>query len=158
MAERTVVSDEEFEFNAPAFAEEIMSEHKFVTHMESEEIYVYEGGVYKNKGEQIIRARAQELLESNTTTHRVNEIVEFIRRATYTPKELFNSPPPNLVCVENGILNVETGELMPHTPDLIFLSKLPVKWDPNAQCPTIVRFLEEVVPDETDRKLSLIHI
>ncbi|MEM1589704.1 MAG: phage/plasmid primase, P4 family [Candidatus Bathyarchaeia archaeon] len=142
-------------FIAARMAEEIMKKHKIVTHMDTEVMYIYAGGVYLPYGEQKIREFVQQELGELATTHYVNEALECVRRSTYVPAEIFNSPPPHLVCVENGLLNIETLELLPHTPDLIFLSKLPVKYDPNATCPNILKFLEEVVPDEIDRTVLI---
>lgn len=145
-------------FVAAKLAEEIKQQYRFITNIQTEDIYVYEGGVYTPLGEQRIREKAQELLGDLATIHCVNEVVECVRRETYTPAEFFGSPPLNLVCVENGILNIETGELMPHTPDLVFLSKLPVRYEPEAGCPNIMRFLEEVVPDARDREVLLEYV
>lgn len=48
----------------------------------------------------------------------------------------------------NGLLDWKSGELRSHTPDHLSTIQLPVKWDPDATCPGIARFLSEVLPDE----------
>ncbi len=44
---------------------------------------------------------------------------------------------PNLVPVENGIFNYKTKELLPFSPNHIFLTKCPIPYDPNAKNPII---------------------
>lgn len=46
----------------------------------------------------------------------------------------------NIINFRNGLLNVETLELMPHTPDALSTIQLPCDWNPNA--PTPKRFIE----------------
>ena len=50
--------------------------------------------------------------------------------------------------LENGLLDVQTFELKEHTPDFYALSKLPVRFDPAADCPAIKKFLSEVLYPE----------
>lgn len=57
-------------------------------------------------------------------------------------------PPLNLAVVENGVLNLETRELTPFTSDFFFLQSIPVKFVPGATCPSIEKFLSEVVTPE----------
>ena len=54
----------------------------------------------------------------------------------------------DLLCVGNGILNLSTKELQPHTPKKIFLNKIPVDYNPAADCPRIKQFFNEVCYEE----------
>jgi putative DNA primase/helicase len=70
---------------------------------------------------------------------------------------VFDNIPVNLIPVENGVLKVdfETGnvELLPLSPQYFFTSKLPVKYDPEAKCPKIEKFLSEIVEPENKQLL-----
>lgn len=44
---------------------------------------------------------------------------------------------PNLIAVGNGIFNYETKELMPFSPDYVFLAKSPINYVPGAKNPVI---------------------
>lgn len=48
----------------------------------------------------------------------------------------------------NGVVDLNTLELQPHSADYIFLGKLPVKYDPEADCPVWKRFLETTLEDK----------
>lgn len=43
---------------------------------------------------------------------------------------------PNLVAVGNGVVDTETMTLAPHSPDTVFLTKIPWDWDPAAPSPS----------------------
>ena len=40
-----------------------------------------------------------------------------------------------LIPAVNGVIDLETGELLPHSPAYLFSQKLPVAYDPDATCP-----------------------
>lgn len=128
-------------------ADTIMEDFHFATMKDSDEIYYYEDGVYRPGGKAIIKEEAETQLDALTKTYYVNESVNYIRWATYTPREKFNNPP-NLIVVENGLLDVDKYELKEHTPEELITTRLPVKYDPNADCPKIKKFLREVLHAE----------
>lgn len=56
---------------------------------------------------------------------------------------------PSLLCCANGVVNLRTGELLPHSRDHLFTRASPVAFDPAAKCPRFERFLEEIFPNDT---------
>ena len=60
--------------------------------------------------------------------------------------------PSGFLCVKNGILNLDTMKLIPHTPDKIFLSKIPVVYEKdNAKCADILKWLDDVLDGDDDQ-------
>ena len=59
---------------------------------------------------------------------------------------LWNAPPLDRVNVLNGILDLESGELEPHSPDFLSPVQINAAWDPEAECPAIDRFVQRVFP------------
>ena len=57
---------------------------------------------------------------------------------------MFDSDP-FVLNLKNGLLDLRTYELKPHTPDYPSLSQLPVTYDPRANCPRFQQFLDEVL-------------
>jgi len=60
---------------------------------------------------------------------------------------------PWLFCVENGTLDLRTGELRPHSRGDLITKIAPVPYTPSATAPRWERFLEEVQPDPEIRAL-----
>lgn len=56
-----------------------------------------------------------------------------------------------LLNVQNGTLNLRTGDLKEHDRHQLLTKVLPVAYDPTAQCKRWDRFLKEVLPDEEVR-------
>lgn len=54
---------------------------------------------------------------------------------------------PYLLNVENGTLDLRTGELKPHTPSDLITRLCPVRYDPSADCPWWTSFLDRFLPD-----------
>lgn len=54
---------------------------------------------------------------------------------------------PDLVTVDNGTLNLVTGQLSGFDPDLMLTKKVNATFDPDAKGPRTLRFLETVQPD-----------
>ena len=136
-----------------ALAQEIMESKDYVVHPISEMIYVYENGIYKERGELDIRGEAQERLGSLSKANYKNEVVSYIRdhREVQKDPEKFGGPKELLPC-ENGLIDLKKDELKDFTPEHIFLSKIPVEYDPDAECPKTKEFVEEIV-NEDDIKL-----
>lgn len=58
---------------------------------------------------------------------------------------------PTLLAAANGVVDLKTGELLPHDPALRFSVGTPVAYDPSANAPRFERFLREVLVDEDYR-------
>lgn len=59
---------------------------------------------------------------------------------------------PLLLNVENGTINLRTGELRPHDRADLITKIAPVVYRPDAKAPTFRAFLERVLPDEETRQ------
>jgi putative DNA primase/helicase len=59
---------------------------------------------------------------------------------------------PFLLNVLNGTINLRTGQLQPHDRTQSITKLAPVNFEPRAECPTFIRFLERVLPDHEVRR------
>ena len=125
------VIQHEYTFTGPEridkVAEVLLKFYKFVTIMSTEELLYYNGKVYDYLNAEKIVKRETEKLIPNCPAHDVNEVVSKIKRLTYADLEDFDKDP-RLITVENGILNIETLELKPHTPEHLSKVLLPVEY------------------------------
>lgn len=112
------------------------------------EVLVYEGGVYIPKGEEVIKVQCEAKVDDAAlTSHTVNEVLGHVIRRTACKRTTFNTDP-NTLNLNNGLLNIKTRELRPHSPYFLSTTRIPITYDPEAKCPAIDRFLSEVLKPE----------
>ncbi len=109
------------------------------------EILVYRDGIY-TPGEDVLKKEIRELLEDACSTHYSKEIIEAIKDLTVTERERF-TVDVHLINLNNGTFDILTGELMAHSHARLFLTKIPVNYSPIADCPTIKKYLSDVLDE-----------
>lgn len=114
----------------------------------SEEIFVYQDGIYTKHGREIIQTQTEKILGEHCSNHYVKEIEEKIKRSTAISKGKFDDIPEELICLMNGILNLKTQELLDYDPKYYFKNKIPIEYNKKAACPKIKKFLKEVLYPE----------
>lgn len=103
-------------------------------------------GVYRQDGEDHVKRLVQEQLGDDFRSSRLGEVMAW---AKCLPVTITTEPPPeNLLHVANGVLDIDTLELRPVTPEERWTYRLPVAWNPDATCPNITAFIYEVVPED----------
>ncbi len=136
-------------------ADTIIKEHTFKTMTDNLEIFMYDGSKYV-KGHEWRIDELCRLMHPRIKTHEVQEVVNKIKGATYTDRESFDKNS-SLLNVDNGILNIHTKNLDPHTADHLSVLQLPQRYDPEAKCPAIDKFMNEVArKDEIKYILQMI--
>ncbi len=111
-------------------------------------IFLYEDGIYKLKGEEIIKTFSEEHLGEHCKNQPIKEIIEKVKRKTAVDFEEFENIPLNLIPLENGVYNFETEKIEPYKPKLFFKFKLPVFYDDKKDCPNFIKFVEETLYPE----------
>lgn len=115
------------------------------------EMWIYRGGIYIPQGKSEIKEILREILEEQFNSFYFSQVINKIEADTFIEQEVFfNKNYVYEIPVENGILNIETRELTPFNPEKIFFSKMPVTYNPDANCPLIDKFLGDVLtcPDD----------
>lgn len=105
----------------------------------AETLWVYQNGVYSPRAEAFVAHEAQKALDEAARSNRIQEAVEYIKRATMT-----DFPEPNLkfINVKNGRLDWQKLKLHPHQIRYFDTVQLPVLYDPEASCPNFEKYLE----------------
>ncbi|MBA7581777.1 hypothetical protein ES708_23688 [subsurface metagenome] len=119
-----------------------------------DDILVYENGVYTFNGEKLVREECETRVPPPfLTTQMCHEIRDRIAGTTFTDREKFNTEKYT-INLENGLLDVKTRELLPHTPDFLSTVRIPVIYDPQAKCPKVQNFLDSILRED-DKKVIL---
>ncbi|MFC2002114.1 phage/plasmid primase, P4 family [Chloroflexota bacterium] len=111
--------------------------------------YDYNSGIYRFNGESVIKEETQKWLDmlgmsSEASSHFVNEVIGYIKRATCVNREQLNADF-DIVVVKNGVLDLNTGKVYEHSKDYKATIAIPVAYDAVAECPRIDQFVREVV-------------
>jgi DNA primase catalytic core len=127
--------------------EYVMSLARFITFDDTKTVYVYRNGVYIPRGEDLISKIVQGALGDSSKKNHISEIVNYVQLETLIPRSKINHDI-NIINLENGLFNLKTGQLEPHTPDYISITQLPITYDSDAECPAIEHFVSEVLKEE----------
>ena len=105
-------------------------------------IYDKDAGRYV-PGEHRVRKILADSMELEWSPTRINGILTWFKDRA---PRLWDAPPLDRVNVLNGILDIESGELEPHSLDFLSPIQINAAWDPEAECPAIDRFVQRVFP------------
>lgn len=115
-------------------------------------LYVYDvdRGIYTPTGEAAAKDIIETLLGDFADNHVVSEIVNKLKRRNRVAASEIDAqkPPAHELVVENGILDLTTGELRDYTPEEYHTTRVAVEYDPDAETDRIDEFFHEVVDDE----------
>lgn len=135
---------------------EIMKENHIYTTRDDQksEIWIYRDGIYVPNGKTYIIEFCRYVLKEVFTTSISNEVTSKIEADTYiNSNEFFSNNEVDIVAVQNGLMDVSRGKLMDFTPEMIFFSKLPVKYVKDVDCPVIKDHFKCVLSNEGDLPL-----
>lgn len=111
-------------------------------------IYNYEDGLYKNDGERTIRMLIQRLLGDKSLKRHADETIYYIQNKVYVVDQTLINPSKYLN-LKNGVLELKSEVLIPHSPDMFFTYQLAVSYNPEINDPAIINFLDKVLPADT---------
>ena len=131
----------------------LMEDYIFLTFDDSKEVLYYKDGIYAFGGEVLIEGECQQCIPMEFAAkylHRccIDEIIGNIQRLTYIDRKEFDARRDGLLIVDNGVINIETGEFKEHSSDILALSKSPIKYNPDAVCPQIEKFVDEIINED----------
>ncbi len=111
----------------------------------------YDDGVYREGGDKVAAAIAQEFLQEMTTTSRVNEAVAYVQRDQATRPLSIDPDPTDVIRARDGIIDLTSGDLTPYTPENATTVQLPWRWRTgSSEHPKIRAFLLEVFGDDEE--------
>lgn len=119
-------------------------------------IAVYSGGVFWNGDSLKFRKIVCEALTNHYKPEHENTLLKFgLAELKVAGVEIPFRQPRLILNFLNGLLDVETMKLQPHTPSHRTLIQFPFNWDPAAECPTFDGWLKSVLPNQGDVLLDV---
>ncbi len=141
---------EEFKLNIDKFADYLIQKHDFKTWFGKNNDYCfhYNGKIMCQEARGIIKIQSQNLLENYCTRNISSEIFEKVKTKSEISKEEFEKDNPNLIPLGNGVWELDTKQLLPHSPDYNFRTFCPVNFDKEAKCKNWINFINETLYQE----------
>lgn len=136
-------------FDPSAAADAVIDGFYLKTTEDDKVIWAYNEGVYRPNGEDLIDSTLDHLAGNLYTIHYSKEVMKKVKARTATNPAIFDKRT-NLFCIKNGVVDLESGALLPYSPDYNLTLKSPIKYDPAARCSKIVNFLWSVFGNMDD--------
>jgi putative DNA primase/helicase len=136
--------------NSPfALAFQILSTNKIIYY--GQNFYKFERGCYRLLDENRISKHVKKILLDEFNSYKLKEVICCLKADCYVDTVSNNS----FLNVKNGLLNVTTFELIPHSSEIYSTIQLNVNYDPEAECPKWIETLNQIFEgDQT--KIQLI--
>lgn len=120
----------------------IMAEHP-VALAGADQLAVYKDGAY-SLAPSALKALVGRLLRDEMDISRFNNLtLRLLGVAHDADARLRDRLDEPLVPVLNGVVDLRTGQLLPHSPEYLLPYKLSITYDPSAECPTYEKWLHE---------------
>ncbi len=111
-------------------------------------LWRYNNGVYTADGEQVARHIVWEQLGAKWVSKFADETVKWLKDGYTIPIDQTNLQP-NLINCANGMLDINSFELLPHSQEYRSLAQIPVNWQPDIDTSMIDRFMLDVLAVDT---------
>lgn len=123
------------------------------------QFYEYQNGVYTRLTDGEVEAivyqhLADDGLSKYATRSKVADKIAALAALVIT-KPFITDEKPHIINLKNGLYDIDTNTLLPHTPDYVSIMQAPVAYDPDARCPRWSQFLDEVTKADPEQQAIL---
>lgn len=119
------------------------------------DFYTYENGVYNKCSKQEFKSYIKSYipigLASDATLNNIYNLVGASGNNVYEFDDA--NSDENIINLQNGILNLDTGKLEQHSPNVLSTLQLNCKYDEQAQAPVFMKYVNKLCSD-ADGKLN----
>ena len=142
------------------YEREILAQRPYLKKNEIGIVFEYHEGVYKMLSDQevsdiVLTGLYDDMLWGYRTKKNVSDKVACL--LSIIPLLVVTDDKGYLINVKNGLLNIYTKELVPHTPNFISLIQYPVIYDPTAKAPIWDKCIKDwMLGPEQDEKILLL--
>ena len=110
--------------------------------------YLYKNGCYRKTSSDQIKKKILNVYDETVTSHKVNDVFNLLSLiATVLVDEVDDRRYLNVI---NGLFDLKTRTLIPHSPDVLSTIQLNVKYDPNAKADLWRKSIKEIFEDAAD--------
>ena len=130
--------------NIEEASEAIMQKFHLITDEKSKEILYYDNGVYVSGGQIMIEKELEGMYGYELKNIHIQEVIGHIMRRTYVQHDVYDRDE-NIVNLKNGLYNISTDRLEPHSSHYISRNQKPIVYDAKAKPKLFGKFLKETL-------------
>lgn len=139
----------------PVYFEEYMVAKYKIKFLDKEKAFFrYNGKCYEEFTEDKLNNTCQKELGKYRQAFTMNSLKKFIhftKGTAFVESDKAQTDQINYLTLMNGLYKMDKGILIPHTSDIFTTNLLPYSYDPSAQCPRFIRFLDEVFMGDKEK-------
>lgn len=125
-------------------ATHLMNERHYKTVTDSEICWAFENGRYEILYDLSIKKYAEDNFEPKPKETLRREFLNKVKMYGHIKPNWFTESTRGKMNFKNGVLDVRSRTLVPHSHEYGFMSQLPCEYDPNATAPRWEKFINEV--------------
>jgi P4 family phage/plasmid primase-like protien len=137
-------------FSPTLAARSILEKMPLAMAEDSENIYRFNGQIYRPDGARIIDRVLCDVAGDSVTGDKLREVMRRIKNDLLESPVVFELDP-YLLAVKNGVADLRTGEVGEYRVEDLLLEQLEVNHIAGARCPVFLAFLESITPNVSDR-------
>lgn len=135
-------------FKPALLAREVMKEWEIISDPLSGLLYRWNDRFWEEFDIRFLRQRALKKLDIEGNTPRVSDVATQISDLSLLPFGTEMNSQRNIMCVKNGMLNLDNYTLYPHDQEYFCSYMINTEYSPDAHCDRWKQFLEETIQDE----------
>lgn len=143
----------EYHLNVVKFQEYTVKKYRLKILEKENAFFRYSGKCYEHCSEESLNNLCQKELRDHRKLFTKSLLKDFIHFAigdTLVDSERARSDEVTHLTLQNGLYKLGEGKLIPHDSDIFTTNLLPYDFDPHAECPRFLQYLDEVFPDDKE--------
>lgn len=116
--------------------------HEYVTISDTEQVLVWNGKHWQETERSRIHSFAEEWFSPSPSNTMCCEFESKLKRTNLKPSEFIQVD--GKLNFNNGVLDLETGNIIPHSTEYGFTYTIPYDFAPRGACPTFEKFIKDV--------------
>lgn len=130
-------------------------EMSYKTSQENGAVWVYDGKMYDLYPHTLLRGFAGKHFSPQPMEKHVVEFTHRVTRMNHVPMTFFEGIPGS-INFNNGVLDLATRKLTPHSPEFGFLYVLPYDYIPGAKCPEFDAMMKRITCNDPELEQVLL--
>jgi len=125
--------------------------HPYKVVEDSDQVIIYNGKHWRYVTDRWLKGWVSEVVKPEPNNTEMSEFVAQFKAKHITDTAKLIKDKGNRLNFQNVVLDLNTGETTPHSPDYGFFNVLPFPYDPRATAPTWDRFLNDIMEGDPER-------